>query len=135
MARFLKPLAMLMGVVCALIGVLHFALGIRSVSGEALSGATVDSRERFYGAIFLGYGLAWVWAARQVPVPVRLVRFLAGIFLLGAVGRLISVVDRGWPQGFQTALTVIEILLPPVFFWLASAADKDRSPVLSPARR
>ncbi|NIH82605.1 hypothetical protein [Amycolatopsis viridis] len=47
--------------------------------------ATADSRERFYGAIFPGYGLAW-----------RLV--LAGI----------------------------EVVLPPLFFWLARKPPRPR---------
>ncbi len=133
MMRALRTLSLVMGVACALIGVYHFLLGIRSVPGEGLSGATVDSRERYYGAIFLGYGLAWVWAARQTPIPGRLIQFLAGIFALGAVGRVVSIIDRGWPQWFQTVLTVIEIVLPPVFFALVRSARPlvNRPPVSS----
>ena len=123
-ARALKVLALLMGVACALIGVLHLALGIDSVPGEGTAGATVDSREHFYGAIFLGYGLAWMWAARQVPIPAKLIRFLTLIFALSALGRIISLVDQGRPQWFQLVLTAIEIVLPPVFFWLAGADER-----------
>ncbi|MEP6650993.1 MAG: DUF4345 domain-containing protein, partial [Lapillicoccus sp.] len=98
--------------------------GVASVPGEATAGATVDSRERYYGAIFLGYGLAWVWASRQRPVPATAVRWLAWIFLLRAVGRLISLALIGTPQWFQVVLTVVELVLPPVFFWLASADER-----------
>lgn len=94
MARWLRWLSLAMGVACAAIGVFHFTLGIMSVPGEGLAGATVDSRERFYGAIFFGYGAAWLWAARQVPIPALAVRWLAGIFLAGGIGRLFSVGDR-----------------------------------------
>lgn len=128
MVRGLRRLSMLLGVACTVIGVFHLGLGIRSVPGEGLANATVDSRERYYGAIFIGYGLAWVWTARQRPVPARAVRFLAGIFLLGAVGRVISVVERGWPHWFQTVLTGIELALPPVFFWLAAADERTAHP-------
>lgn len=70
MARLLKWLAMAMGITCAAIGLYHLALGIASVPGEASTGATVDSRERFYNAIFFGFGLAWIRAARQCcPSP------------------------------------------------------------------
>lgn len=123
-ARALQILTLTMGVACALIGAYHLVLGVDSVPGEGLLGPTVDSRERYYGAIFLGYGVAWVWAARQSPIPARLVRFLAAIFLLGAVARVISIVDEGWPQWFQTVLTVVEVVLPPVFFWLAPADER-----------
>lgn len=78
MARLLKWLALAMGIACAAIGLYHLVLGIASVPGEGSTGATVDSRERFYNAIFLGYGLAWIWAARQSPIPSTAVRWLAG---------------------------------------------------------
>ncbi len=106
------------------IGLLHFALGIDSVPGEGSSGATVDSRERFYGAIFLGYGLAWLWAARQRPLPARVVRWLTGIFFLGGLGRLVSLLAHGQPHWFQVVLTVLELALPPVFLWLSPADER-----------
>lgn len=65
-----------------------------------------------------------MWAARQRPVPASAVRWLAGIFLLGALGRVISLVLMGPPQWFQVVLTVIEIVLPPLFFWLAPADER-----------
>lgn len=126
MARSLRWLALLMGVACAAIGLLHFALGIASVPGEAAAGATVDSRERFYGAIFLGYGLAWIRAARQTPVPAGAVRWLAGIFLLGGIGRLLSLAVHGPPHPFQVVLTVIEVGLSPLYFWLSAADERAR---------
>jgi hypothetical protein len=52
------------------------------------------------------------------------VRWLAGVFLLGGVGRLLSLAVHGWPQWFQIALAVIELGLPPVFFWLADAEER-----------
>lgn len=129
MARTLKVLLWAAGVVIVAIGVLHIALGIDSVPGERGAGATVDSRERFYGAIFLGYGLAWIWAARRAPVPASAVRWLAGILFLGGLARLISIADEGQPQVFQVVLTVIELVVPPLFFWLAPADERVRSAV------
>ncbi|SCL45184.1 protein of unknown function [Micromonospora citrea] len=51
-------------------------------------------------------------------------RWLAGVFLLGALGRLLSLAVHGWPHGFQVALAVVELLLPPLFLWLAHAEEK-----------
>src|SRR5438094_502998 len=124
MAMTLRWLALMMGVAYVAIGVFHFVLGIHSVPGEGQTCATVDSRERFYAAVFPGYGIAWIWAARQSPAPSTLVRCLAGIFLLGGVGRLLSMAIQGQPQWFQVVLTVVELALPPLFFGL-SAADED----------
>ena len=125
MAKLLKVLLLIMGVACVAIGVYHFAGGIASVPDEQATGATVDSRERFYAAVFLGYGLVWIWAARQSPIPATAVRWLAGIFLLGAAGRLLSMVVHGQPHWFQVVLTVVEVVLPFMYFWLATADERE----------
>ncbi|MFG3114732.1 DUF4345 domain-containing protein [Streptomyces sp. NPDC048197] len=127
MDRVLRWLVWAMGIACVAIGAFHLVLGIASVPGEGAAGATVDSRERFYNAVFLGYGLAWIWAARQSPVPAKAVRALAGIFLLGGIGRLLSLAVHGPPQWFQVPLTVLELVLPPVYFWLADADERTRA--------
>ncbi|MCP2316806.1 protein of unknown function (DUF4345) [Nocardia amikacinitolerans] len=124
MAKLLKILAMTMGVACVAIGFFHLALGIDSVPDMGSSGVTADSQSRFFGAIFVGYGAAWIWTARRTPIPAVAVRWLAGIFLLGAVGRVLSVAVYGWPHWFQIVLTVIEFVFPPVYFWLADADEK-----------
>ncbi|WP_328622654.1 DUF4345 domain-containing protein [Streptomyces sp. NBC_00354] len=124
MARALRVLTQLMGWSCVAIGLLHVALGNAAIPGAGFAGATVDSWGRFMGAAFVGYGLAWLWAARQRPIPAAAVRWLAGVFLLGGVGRVLSLAVHGWPQWFQIALTAIELGMPPVFFWLADSEER-----------
>ncbi|MFJ5031036.1 DUF4345 domain-containing protein [Streptomyces sp. NPDC088560] len=124
MERALRVLTTLMGWSCVAIGLFHVALGNAAIPGAGSAGTTVDSWGRFMGASFVGYGLAWLWAARQRPIPAREVRWLAGVFLLGGVGRLLSLAVHGWPQWFQIVLTVIELALPPVFLWLAGAQER-----------
>ncbi len=126
MARALRTLTRLMGWSCVAIGLYHVLLGNAALPGATSAGATVDSWGRFMGSAFVGYGLAWLWAARQRPIPAQAVRLLAAVFLLGGAGRLLSVAVHGWPHGFQIALTVIELALPPVFFWLATADEDAR---------
>ncbi|MFI6940474.1 DUF4345 domain-containing protein [Streptomyces sp. NPDC050418] len=124
MARALRALTLLMGWACVAIGLLHVLLGNAALPGATDAGATVDSWGRFMGAAFAGYGLAWLWAARQHPIPAQIVRWLAGVFLLGGLARLLSLAVAGGPHGFQIALTVLELGLPPVYFWLADAEEK-----------
>ncbi|WP_327357008.1 DUF4345 domain-containing protein [Streptomyces sp. NBC_01304] len=137
--RLLQWLSWIMGVACVAIGVVHLCTGMASVPGaesSGVSGATVDSLVRFFSAIFLGYGLAWIWVARQSPIPSKGVRLLAGIFLLGGVSRLASWAAEGRPDGFQLVLMAIELALPPVYFWLSTAGEREsaagkREPVMS----
>jgi hypothetical protein len=128
--RHLRNLAGFTGLSCIAIGVYHFALGTASVPGATDANATVDSRERFYSAYFAGYGLAWLRAARKSPIRAGEVRLLAGAMLLSAIGRLISLVDKGRPHWFQEVLTAIEFVVPAVFFGIAETDEK-----AEPARR
>jgi hypothetical protein len=123
-ARYLRYLAAGTGVSSIAIGAYHFALGTASVPGATDSNATVDSRERFYSAIFAGYGIAWVRAARKSPISANDVRLLAGVMLAGGVGRLVSLVRNGRPHWFQDVLTAIEFAVPAVLFGLADAHEK-----------
>ncbi|MFE5680201.1 DUF4345 domain-containing protein [Streptomyces erythrochromogenes] len=130
MARALKWLVLTTGVACVAIGLGHVVLGNAAVPGiGASAGATIDSLGRFLGAAFAGYGLAWIWAARQSPIPANAVRWLAAVFLLGAAGRLLSLAVHGWPHGFQVGLLVVELVMPPLYFWLAGADERAHAQV------
>lgn len=122
--KVLRGLVLAMGYACVAIGLFHVLLGNASIPGAGSAGPTVDSLGRFFGAIFTGYGLGWLWAARQSPIPASAVRWLAGVFGLGALGRLLSLAVHGWPHWFQVALTIVELVLAPLFFWLADAEEK-----------
>lgn len=121
--RHLRNLAGFTGLSCIVIGIYHFALGVASVPGATDANATVDSRERFYSAYFAGYGLAWLGAARRTPIRPGEVRLLAGLMLVSAVGRVISLVHNGRPHWFQEALTAVEFIVPAAFFGLAGATE------------
>ena len=51
-------------------------------------------------------------------------RLLAGAMLLSAIGRLISLVDKGRPHWFQEVLTAIEFVVSAMFFGIAEADEK-----------
>ena len=119
--RHLRNLAGFTGLSCIAIGIYHFALGTASVPGATDANATVDSRERFYSAYFAGYGMAWLRAARKSPIRAGEVRLLAGLMLISAIGRLISLVHNGRPHWFQEVLTAIEFIVPAAFFGIAKA--------------
>jgi Domain of unknown function (DUF4345) len=123
-AAQLKSLATATGAASVAIGCYHFALGTASVPGATDANATVDSRERFYSAIFAGYGIAWIRAARTSPIRAGDVRLLAGVMLAGGVGRLLSRVRNGRPHWFQDVLTAVEFAVPAAFFTIADAQQQ-----------
>ncbi|RQN02809.1 DUF4345 domain-containing protein [Aeromicrobium camelliae] len=124
-----------MGVAMVAIGFYHLVGGLASVPGTGeLTGvgrATEDSRERFYNAIFIGYALAWIWVAREATIPLTAVNWLAGIFLVGGIGRLLSILTAGWPHWFPNPLSALELVLPPIFFWLTGRERRRRGDVTS----
>lgn len=126
-APLLKNLAGFTGLSCIVIGIYHFALGVSSVPGATDANATVDSRERFYSAYFAGYGAAWMAAARRSPIRAAEIRLLAGLMLVSAVGRVISLINNGRPHWFQEVLTAVEFVVPAAFFGITefglAAAD------------
>ncbi|MEV6670018.1 DUF4345 domain-containing protein [Streptomyces sp. NPDC051162] len=125
MAGLLKWLSWIMGIASVAIGVAHIASGMDPVPGGGSANATVDSLVRFFAAIFLGYGLAWIWVARQSPIPSKGVRALAGLLFLGGLSRLPSWAEAGRPNWFQLVLMGLELALPPLCFWLSTASERE----------
>jgi len=78
------------------------------------------------GRDLVGYGLVPVelGSGQQSPIPATAIRWLGAVFALGAVGRLLLLVVAGPPHWFQVPLIVLEVVLPPVFFWLAPADER-----------
>jgi Domain of unknown function (DUF4345) len=68
--------------------------------------------------------VAWLRAARRSPIRAGEVRALAGLMLISAVGRLISLVHNGRPHWFQEVLTAIEFVVPAVLFGIADTDEE-----------
>ncbi|RFU88556.1 DUF4345 domain-containing protein [Streptomyces triticagri] len=132
--KALRLLASVMGWAGVAIGLFHVLAGNLAIPGATSAGPTVDSLGRFLGATFAGYGLAWLWVARQSPIPALAVRWLTAVFFLGALGRILSLAVEGRPHWFQLALGGVELVVSPILFWLsgadeaASRAGADRRP-------
>ncbi|MEU1524616.1 DUF4345 domain-containing protein [Nocardia rhamnosiphila] len=133
MEKTLRWLCWTMGVVCLLIGIAHIVIGPGAVPDTGALTATDDNQNRFFGAIFAGYGLAWIQAVRRSPLDRSAVRWLAGIMFVGGLARFFSVAAHGWPHGFVIGLTVLELVLPPVCFWLARGIETRPISVTAPA--
>ena len=126
MNNALTWLALVAGVVCIGIGLAPVVFGTGAAPGIGDANATAESGDRFYGAVFVGYGVAWLWGAMQDPLPAKLFRFLAAIMLLGGMGRVIAFAAEGRPHQMFIGLTVVEFVFPAPVFFLASNGERPR---------
>ena len=102
------------GVVVIGISLAHFAIGPDAIIGGAKTNPTTDGEDRFYAGIFLCYGVALVWCARDVAHNRVYINLLAAAFFIGGIGRLLALIFVGAPHPFYVAMLVVELVLPPL---------------------
>jgi Domain of unknown function (DUF4345) len=87
-----------------------------------------DSEMRFYSVFWAAYGIALLFIARDI-VRFRIwVPLLLGLFLLGGVGRAISIIQFGWPHPLFTVLMAVELALPVILLVLHAMARPPKMP-------
>ena len=74
--------------------------------------ATMDSELRFYAALWGAYGVAALGCARSSGAVVEWTPWVAAVFFVGGVGRVVSLLAVGPPHPFFSFLMWIELLLP-----------------------
>lgn len=104
LVAFVAPLAGL--IVVAGADVATWVFGVEYVEVENF--AELDSSLRFFGAIFLGIAGIFAWSIPRIERASPVFQIAGGAMVLGAVGRLISAIDEGWPNAAATTLMVIE---------------------------
>jgi hypothetical protein len=122
----LRIIAIVLGLAIIVVGLAHIAFGASIIRGAGAFSASIDSEDRFFGAVFLGYGLGWLLCATD---PVRWRVSLHGqtfIFLLGGVARLLSIAVIGWPDPFYVVLAGVELGLPVILFALLIGLPSSR---------
>ena len=116
MRRLLSGFVSLFGIVCCLIAFTHICFGPSSIPGSVPVNATMDSEDRFYATIFLGFGVAIIWCARDIVQRQRTFQFLLVIFFLGGIARIVSAIAVGWPNALFQFLGAIELVLPVLLY-------------------
>jgi hypothetical protein len=66
MRRLLQGVLVLFGVIVIGISLAHFAVGPDAIIGGSRVNPTSDGENRFYAGLFLCYGVALLWCARDV---------------------------------------------------------------------
>lgn len=117
MAAALKGFTALFGAVCAAIGTVHIALGPAAIPGSIPVNATMDSEDRFYATLFLGFGIALVWCARDLAVRRGVFFALLATFFGGGLARIASAIAVGPPSPLFVFLGLLELVLPPLLWW------------------
>ncbi|MDR2851642.1 MAG: DUF4345 domain-containing protein [Burkholderiaceae bacterium] len=125
LASFLKLIAP----VFALVGALHLALGAGAdvllgakLPPEALSDATLNSQNRFYGIAFTLYGLLFYLCATDLRKYATVLRCVLWVFFAAGLARLVSIATHGVPPPLVLALLASELVVPPLLLlWLSKA--------------
>ncbi len=117
MQSVLKIIILLFGLACMGIALSHIAIGPAVIPGSIPVNATMDSEDRFYATLFLGFGAALVWCSRDLTARGGLFQALLLVFFLGGIARAISAAQVGLPNMMFQILWALELLMPPVL-WL-----------------
>ena len=120
MRRAFQAFLVLFGIIVIGISLAHFAIGPDAIIGGTDVNPTSDGEDRFYAGLFLCYGVALLWCARDVQDKRVYVNLLAAVLFVGGIGRLLAVALVGTPHPFYLAMLVVELVLP-VLMVLAAA--------------
>jgi hypothetical protein len=116
MPKLLSALIMIFGLVCCLIALGHIVFGPAIIPGSIPVNATMDSEDRFYATLFLGFGAAVMWCSRDLQTNDALFGALLVTFFFSGVSRIVSAVAVGWPNHLFVFLGALELALPPLFW-------------------
>jgi len=122
MKALLKGFVLLFGAVCMVIALVHIGYGPASIPGSVPVNATMDSEDRFYATLFLGFGAANIWCAQDLGTRAVTFRALMLVFFIGGIARLISVLQVGLPSPLFVFLGSLELAIPPIVLWARAKA-------------
>jgi hypothetical protein len=112
----------LSGVVATVTGAAVALRGTASIPGGAPTVASNDSVLRFSAVCWAAQGPVMWRLARDPGLDQRALRSVCATTLVGGLARLLSARTRGRPHPLFQALTVLELLLPPVLLVLRRRA-------------
>lgn len=115
--KALAPIPVLVGLSHLLMGLGSDALLGAKLPMEVLSDPVLDSQNRFYGVVFIGYGVLIFLCASDVQKYSSVLRIVASFIFLGGFGRLVSIALFGLPTPQVIALIAIELVGVPLLLW------------------
>lgn len=89
------------------------AVGSARFVDAAAIDVPLDNTYRYLGGIYLAVALLVLWCVPQLEQRIEGLVFASGAIFLGAVGRLVSIVDVGSPGAYIWFVLVLELGLLP----------------------
>ena len=114
MKSALQYFVLAFGAVCCVIAAAHILTGPAAIPGSVPVNATMDSEDRFYATLFLGFGAGMIWCSRNLAARGKLFDALMLVFFLGGLARIISAIAVGLPSPLFQFLGALELIIPPV---------------------
>jgi hypothetical protein len=123
--RALRAVFYVGGVVATVSGLHTVAAGARSIAGQDVANASVESELRFYAAFYVAYGLVALRVAPRADHDSAAVRALASALFLAGLARASGWLATGSPHEVQRGLLMIELVAPPtIVAWQARLAKR-----------
>ena len=120
--RTIRAALVLSGAVATGTGAAVALRGTAAIPGGAPTVASNDSVLRFYAVWWAAQGPVMLRLARDPDLDERALRSVCATTAAGGLARLASARTSGWPHPLFQALTVMELLLPPVLLALRGQA-------------
>ena len=127
-ARVVRAVLAVAGAVATGTGAAVALRGTAAVPGGAATAASNDSVLRFYAVWWAAQGPVMWRLARDPGLDGRAVRSVCATTLVGGLARLQSMRTTGRPHPLFQALTVVELLAPPVLLVLHRRAQDATTP-------
>lgn len=87
-------------------------LFITTAAIEGFDTADIDGEFRFYSVFWIAYGGFLVYTAKYLNKMINWIPLLAGLFFMGGVGRVLSILQYGEPHILFQILLAVELSLP-----------------------
>jgi hypothetical protein len=122
--RLLAAIPLLTGAFDLVMGLAGRGLLGAELAPEGFRDPVLNSQIRFFGAMWLGYGVVLLLIASDVEKYSSLLRAMVAVTFLAALGRVASIVQFGLPspglvgaRAFVIGTTAIEIVGMPLLWW------------------
>jgi hypothetical protein len=106
-----------MALVALLSGINVLIGGASKIPGasEAVE-ATIDNELRFFSVFWSAYGIFCFWVAKNIHKQSFFIPYIALVFFIGGIGRLISMLTIGLPASVLIPIMILEFIIPIILY-------------------